>query len=48
MLNIRFDVILKKFFDIVFIEYAVVSYFAALAGGKYPYIPPAIVERITE
>lgn len=34
--------------DAVDSEDTAVSYLAALAGGKYLYIPPATVERVTQ
>ncbi len=38
---------LQKYFEVVHAEDTAVAYFAALAGGKYFYVPPAAVERVT-
>lgn len=35
---------LQKNFEVVDAEYTAVAYLAALAGGKYLYVPPAAVE----
>jgi len=43
-----FSGISKKNFEVVHTEDAAVAYLAALAGGKYLYVPPAAVERVTE
>ena len=40
--------VLQKYFEVVDAEDTAVAYLAALAGGKYLYIPPAAVERVTE
>lgn len=39
---------LQKNFAIVYAEYTAVADFAALAGGKYLYVAPASIERVTE
>ena len=39
---------LQKYFQVVDAEDTAVAYLAALAGGKYLYVPPAAVERVTE
>lgn len=39
---------LQKYFEVVYAEDAAVANLAALAGGKYLYVPPAAVERVTE
>ena len=39
---------LQKYFKVVDAEDAAVADFAALAGGKYLYVPPAAIERVTQ
>ena len=39
---------LQKYFEVVHSEDTTVAYLAALAGGKYLYVSPAAVERVTE
>ena len=39
---------LKKYFKVIDTEDAAVANLAALAGGKYLYVPPAAVERVTQ
>ena len=43
-----FSEVSKKYFKVVDAEDTAVAYFAALAGGKYLYVPPAAVERVTQ
>lgn len=43
-----FSGISKEYFQVVDAEDAAVAYLAALAGGKYLYVPPGAVERVTE
>lgn len=38
----------KKYFKVVDAEDTAVAYIAALAGGKYLYVPSAAVERVTQ
>ena len=38
----------KEYFKVVDAENAAVAYFAALAVGKYLYIPPATVEIVSQ
>ena len=38
----------KEYFEVVHSEDTAVAYLAALTGGKYLYVPPAAVERVTE
>jgi hypothetical protein len=44
----KFYELSKKYFEVVHAKDAAVAYLAALAGGKYLYVPPAAVERVTE
>ena len=39
---------LEENFEVVDSEDTAVAYLPALAGGKYLYIPPAAVERVTQ
>ena len=41
-------ILLQKYFKVIDTEDAAVANLAALAGGKYLYVPPAAVERVTE
>lgn len=43
-----FSEVSKKYFKVVDAEDAAVADFAALSGGKYLYVPPATIERVTE
>ena len=43
-----FSGISKEYFEVVDAEDAAVAYLPALAGGKYLYVPPASVERVTQ
>lgn len=38
----------KEYFEVVHAKDTAVAYLAALAGGKYLYVPPAAVERVAE
>ena len=38
----------KEYFEVVDAEDAAVAYLAALAGGKYLYVPPAAVEVVSQ
>lgn len=38
---------LQKYFKVVNSEDTAVAYLAALAGGKYLYVPPAAVEVVS-
>ena len=42
------NILLQKYFEVVDAEDTAVAYLAALAGGKYLYVPPAAVERVTQ
>ena len=39
---------LEKYFQVVDAEDAAVAYLAALAGGKYLYVPPAAVKIVSQ
>ncbi len=41
-------ILLQKYFKVIDTEDAAVANLAALAGGKYLYVSPASVERVTE
>ena len=43
-----FSGISKEYFKVVHAEDTAVAYLAALAGGKYLYVPPAAIERVTQ
>ena len=43
-----FNGISKKYLAIVYAEDAAVANLAALAGGKYLYVPPASVETVSQ
>ena len=38
----------KEYFQVVDAKDTAIAYLAALAGGKYLYVPPAAIERVTE
>lgn len=39
---------LQKYFEVVYSEDTAIAYLAALAGGKYLYVPPAAVEIVSQ
>ena len=39
---------LQKYFEVVHAEDTAVAYFAALAGGKYFYVPPTSVKIVSQ
>ena len=39
---------LQKYFKVIDTEHAAVANLAALAGGKYLYVPPAFVETVSQ